>query len=259
MAGQSNMQGWQGDAKDYPADVRDLDKRIAFSRVTPGFGSSNGQWLSLQPQPGRFPAGHFGPEITFARKLADAGYRPAIFKYALGSTSIAQHWKLPGEQGLYDQMVSTLREAITSLEHQGHTVRWRGLVWLQGESDAEIPAMAMLYGLRLQTFLRDFRKQVATDSLLPIILGVDAEHGWVEANPAVLTSQQTIAAEDPRMAFVSASGLERDADAAHLTPKGLMAHGERLFAAYAALTPVANTKAKRQARRGMVGPLQAVQ
>lgn len=83
MAGQSNMQGWQGDAKDYPADPRGVDKAIRFYWVTPGHSPSQGQWTSLMAQGGRFPKGHFGPEVGFARQLKSAGLNPAIFKPGL--------------------------------------------------------------------------------------------------------------------------------------------------------------------------------
>jgi hypothetical protein len=36
----------------------------------------------MQAQDGRFPSGHFGPEVTFSRDQ-NAGYNPAIFKLYL--------------------------------------------------------------------------------------------------------------------------------------------------------------------------------
>ena len=64
VAGQSNAQGWTGDAKYYPKDVNQLDKDIPLYWLTPGKGrkypSSNGKWVSMQAQTGRYKDGHFG-------------------------------------------------------------------------------------------------------------------------------------------------------------------------------------------------------
>ena len=95
MAGQSNMQGYQGDAAAYPADPKGLDRRVPFYWVTPTFSSSSGKWTHLKAQGGRFDKGHFGPEVTFARALVEAGYRPAIFKFSKGPSSLAGTWRAP--------------------------------------------------------------------------------------------------------------------------------------------------------------------
>ena len=69
LAGQSNAQGWQGDAKHYPEDPKGYDASIPFYWVTPRHSSSGGEWTTLKAQGGRFEAGHFGLEVTFARAL----------------------------------------------------------------------------------------------------------------------------------------------------------------------------------------------
>lgn len=99
MAGQSNLQGFTGNAAHYPADPEDLDRTIPFYWVSLGSSDSGGEWRSLQKQPGLFPDGHFGPEITFAREMKRSGMNPAIFKYCCPRTSLAEHWGLPGGGG----------------------------------------------------------------------------------------------------------------------------------------------------------------
>jgi hypothetical protein len=73
LCGQSNAQGWKGNAEAYPKDLREVDKSISLFYTSPGIGSSDQKWTSLQPQKGRFPKGHFGLEVTFARGLKKAG------------------------------------------------------------------------------------------------------------------------------------------------------------------------------------------
>ena len=71
-AGQSNAQGWEGDAEFYPPDPNGLDSQIRLNYTFIGSTRSDG-WVEMQPQEGRFEAGHFGPEVTFGRKLKEAG------------------------------------------------------------------------------------------------------------------------------------------------------------------------------------------
>ena len=230
LAGQSNAQGWVGTGADYPKDPHGSDATIRFYWVAPGLSDSAGQWTTLQPQGDKYLS-YFGPEVSFARRLKAAGYNPAIFKYSRGSTSIAQHWKGPGNGLLYDQMVYELKKALTGLEKEGHKIRVRGLVWIQGESDAKTPAMANAYQSGLKRLIDDFRRNVVRDPRLPVMLGVDEQHHHVKVNPQVVRAQQALAHGGRYIVFTSMLGLEKS-DGAHLSPAGLERHGQRLYEAY---------------------------
>lgn len=234
LAGQSNMQGWQGDAESYPADPKGIDKKVRFYWVTPGFSSSAGRWTCLQPQGGRFPKGHFGPEVALARRLAESGVNLAVFKYSRGSTSLAGDWKAPNQNGMYDQMIAALKRALILLQKDGHRVSFKAFIWIQGESDAQTKDLADGYEHRLKLLIDDFRKNAAKNDKLPVILGVDEQHPLVKRFPQVIDAQKKLAGE-PNIAFTSMIGLEK-ADSTHLTPKGLEQHGNLLFAAYETLT-----------------------
>lgn len=235
IAGQSNAQGWQGDATYYPKDPDGIDKMIRFYWQTPRHSSSGGKWTTLKAQGGRFKNGHFGLEVTFARSLKNAGYNPAIFKYSLGSTSIAKNWKGPGDGKMYDQMIKEFGQALSLLTKEGHKVNIRGFVWIQGESDAQTTAMAEAYKGGLKTLIGDLRKNVTKRSELPVILGVDEQHGWVKKNPHVVYAQQALSKEDPYVTFTTMVGLEK-ADTTHLTPRGLEEHGKHVYIAYKNIT-----------------------
>lgn len=228
LAGQSNMHGYQGDASRYPLDINQLDKLIPFYWVTPGESDSHREWQTLKPQPGRFPSGHFGPEITFARKLYSAGYHPAIFKYSLPGSSLANDWKAPGAGGLYDKMELELKQALKVLENAGNTYSIKAFVWVQGESDANSKEIAEAYAARLQTLISNVRKQIAKNEKLPIILGVDEQHPWVLSHPEIVSIQKNFADKDDNIVFTSMLGLEK-ADSTHLTSESLDLHGNRLF------------------------------
>ena len=231
-AGQSNAQGRQGDATGYPVDVNNIDTSILFNWTVANGSNSNG-WSTMEAQVGYFPLGHFGPEVSFSRQLFQAGYNPAIFKYTQTATSIFQHWQGPGDGGLYDNMITNLQTAITDLQNQGYTVTVRGLVWIQGESDSNSQAAATAYNNNLNNILTDFKTNVVNDPDLPIILGVD-EQFFNETNHEqheILNVHQDFALNDNDIKFTSMYGYPK-ADVTHLTPAGLISHGNDLFDSY---------------------------
>jgi hypothetical protein len=228
MAGQSNMQGWRSDAAQYPRDPHALDIKIPFYYKAIHYGSTGGQWETLKPQVGHFKTGHFGPEVSFARSALLSGYKPAIFKFSSGGTSIKNDWKGPGQHGLYDDMVKNLNIAIKELEEQGDTVRVRAIIWIQGESDADNEQLAREYYWHLKKMITHLRTNVLKQPKLPVILSVDEQHPMVKQHPEVVNAQKKIAAEDNTINFFSMRGLEKY-DVTHLTARGTIKQGKRIF------------------------------
>jgi len=233
-AGQSNAEGWQGDGAYYPEDSLNSDQFIGLNYTSIDNTSSLGKWITMQPQDGHFQKGHFGPEVSFSRKLKEAGYNPAIFKYTKGSTSIYSFWKTPDTGGQYDSLVIKLKKAITVLEQKGFTVTIRGFIWIQGESDAYATTAPQYYS-SLLSIVKDIRSNVAKDSNLPVILGVDEQQYNVVLYPLIVESQQRIASEEINCVFTSMYGLPK-ADGTHLTPTGLITHGIRIYDAFKSIT-----------------------
>jgi hypothetical protein len=230
LAGQSNAVGQKGDATFYPTDTLNLDPYIGLNYVNFGTSSSNGNWMCMQAQTGLFTAGHFGPEVSFSRKLKAAGYNPAIFKFSHGSTSICTSWLTPGAHGKYDLLVDSLKKAITNLELKGYTPTIRGFIWIQGENDSKDSTCTANYYASLLSIVKDVRNNVAKNPNLPVLLGVDEQYPGVYISK-IIDSQKRIANEEANVKFTSMIGLQK-ADATHLTPSGLYVHGCRLADAY---------------------------
>ncbi|WP_430971631.1 sialate O-acetylesterase [Sunxiuqinia rutila] len=233
-AGQSNAQGWMGDAAQYPSDVESLDESIKLNWTFFNNESSEGEWVKMQPQKGRFADGHFGPEVSCAREFKKAGYNPAIFKYTKGATGLARDWKAPGEGGIYDSMVKDLKPAIQQLKDLGYKVNIRGFIWIQGESDAGDERAARDYYRNLKELIHDLRNTVLHTPELKVILGVDEQHRFVQNRPIVVEAQKKLAQLDENIIYTTMYGLSK-ADATHLTPAGLVEHGKRIFEAYKVL------------------------
>lgn len=231
LTGQSNAQGWMGNAAEYPADGEGLDTSVLLNWTFFGQESSEGKWVSMQSQKGRFPQGHFGPEVSLGRELKKAGYHPAIFKYCLGATGLVRDWKAPGAGGIYDQMTIALSQSLEALTRQGYRVNIRGFIWIQGESDAGNEETAAAYEVNLIRLIHHLRNEVLHEPRLKVILGVDEQHVFVQKRPVVVRAQKKIANQDENIIFTSMYGLPK-ADATHLTPGGLVDHGKRLFEAF---------------------------
>ncbi len=243
LAGQSNAQGWKGNADQYPADLQGVDPEIPMYYTYPEkktINSSHGKWENLGPQDGRFDKGHFGPEVSFARQLKANGYKPAIFKFSKGGTSLAGVWRMPGKNGLTDQMSASYHQAMKALKDDGHNGIVRGFIWIQGESDSRGKA-AVAYHKNLINLIKYVREDLAQVPKLAVILGIDEQHKLVIKNPLVLEAHKTFSINDPNAVFTSMLGLEK-ADQTHLTPMGLVEHGKRLSQAYLVL--VGNNKGK---------------
>ena len=65
LGGQSNAQGWQGNAEFYPVDSLNIDQSIKLNYSFVGTSGSEDNWIPMQAQKGRFAKGHFGPEVSF--------------------------------------------------------------------------------------------------------------------------------------------------------------------------------------------------
>lgn len=274
LAGQSNMQGYAGNAALYPQTLSQYDQTIDFFYIEPKLQDhklvpaqiekpasllsrlkekivialkdslqwfrgpdawppssvSQRHWGHLGPQKGIFPKGHFGPEISFARKLRAEGFTPAIFKYTKESTSLYEDWKQPGEGGLYDDFEKSLKSAVFELNQSGYSVKIKGLIWIQGENDAIQEQSANEYRDRLTTIINDLR-QTILPAKTPIILGADELHPHMRIHRQVFIAQTALDEADPCITHSSMEGLAK-ADFTHLTPQALEEHGLRLFTSY---------------------------
>lgn len=228
LAGQSNAQGWKGDATKYPRDTDNLDSQILLNWTYINNHSSN-EWTTMGPQKGVFSSGHFGPEVSFARNLLKAGYKPAIFKFCLQGTNLSNDWKRPSAGGYYDRMVSALTTAISQLKQQGYTVRIQGFIWIQGESDGKTSGQSAAYAENLRVLLQHFRNQVVENPSLPTILSVDEQHPFFAKDQRVIRAHHAVDRAERHTKFLTLFGLPK-ADETHLTPAGIIEQGNRIFA-----------------------------
>lgn len=135
-----------------------------------------------------------GPEIGFARKLYTDVYaqkpvgqrRFVVLKFAAGSSNMADDWMNPaGKYDLKRLFVKWLAEQRQVLRSRNLVARWKGLVWVQGESDS-VEAYASSYEQNLTHFLLYVRSKMALPSLAVVQPLIHAQAGFTPAEPGTM-------------------------------------------------------------------------
>jgi len=221
LAGQSNMVG-----RGITADLSDTLRRVP-SRVT---FILSGEEREFGDQP------TFGPEVGFAHSLAEAwpGREIILIKHAVGGTSLlawapawdsaqAERTRNAAAGPLYDALLGQFREARLPNEFQV-----LGILWMQGERDANFPEVADDYEGNLRTLIRAFRRDLAAPEV-PFFMGQinPPSTGWPAA-ARVRAAQETSAEEIPRTLLIRTEDLsKRDDEPVHYDGSGLLQLGSR--------------------------------
>ncbi|KXZ52686.1 hypothetical protein GPECTOR_9g732 [Gonium pectorale] len=244
VAGQSNAVGDnEADGIPMPAAAAPLPGRIlAFD--------CGGVWMDAQPNTHTGVHGYsrgdsVGPDMAFARALLALGLsgRVGFVPTAKGATSLFADWRPGGGGGgaeLYGAMIARTRAAMAAPMPGGGTGRLRGMIWVQGEADAEEkagPGPSAAYGANLAAFIAAARKDLAAfHPQLPVLLGVMPlrKRDCFPHLPAVRAAQ--LALTLPALVKVDLAGFEFFEEYGgfhvHLTKDGACALGAAMAHAY---------------------------
>ena len=191
-------------------------------------------WLRrIRPNMGYTPE-HSGIELGICSVLRDE--EPyGIIRYAYGTTNLIRNWqpeslwkKIPvsmAESGFcFLQWKNTFLRAIQSLQLP---YRVRGLIFMQGESDAYDRDGAMQYAENLRRLMHDIRQFIGIESL-PVLLGEIATPVSKHAPFAeiVREQQREFCRGDDHAVFVPSKDL-RLQDGWHYEIKDVITLGER--------------------------------
>ena len=276
VAGQSNALGYGDESILPPGLVSQTDVLYDFwnttARLPDGDYSTSvsTDWGPLEAkalQPGG--ARHFGPEVTFARAVADAmpDKRVAILKASGQGTNILEHWEhgrppdpdYPEKSQLYHALFGSLDPstyetlaypaeptrldaALGRLEAKGHTFEIAAVVWVQGENEAAWSA-AYTYEEHLRGFIDSVRADLDSPALPFVVLRLSLNGSQAKGGPfsdagvdAVRMAQTSIASSDPNVALVDVDDLPPEMPGGfHFTSEGYLTIGERLADAYLAM------------------------
>ncbi|HSH20895.1 MAG TPA: sialate O-acetylesterase [Draconibacterium sp.] len=239
LGGQSNMDGF-GYNNQLPAELDlTVDGVYIFhgNSIRDSFEiGGQGVWDLLKPGHG---TGHssnfeknnlsdrFGVEITFAREMKKMfpNENIALIKYSRGGTSI--HIDAAGPFGCwdpdfttgtganqYDHFLATVNNAyaIKDIDGDGEADELipAGILWMQGESDANNPEIANLYLFNLKRLMDLIRAVFRVDDL-PVVIGRISDSGndsdgkvWDFGN-VVRWQQAKFANQDKNAALVTST------------------------------------------------------
>lgn len=211
MGGQSNMVG-QG-------KLIDLEP-MSFPNSTFFDFSTN---PNLTP-----PKGNFGPEVGLSMVLRKnyPNRRFLLIKYAIGGASLldwspnydAQKAEITGHPefgNMYKRLI-TLTDSLT----KGHNVKFRALLWMQGERDARIPEAGMHYHNNFELLINSIRKDLKSPDL-PVIFGkVNPPPDRYPALDTVVRAQMRITQELPNTYLIDTDDLEKWDDDLHYSSNG---------------------------------------
>lgn len=206
LGGQSNMEGY-GKSKELPKTLsKKFDNVYIFHGNPTGDNHASGglgKWENLRPGHGtgfssdkktNTISDHFGIELSFAQRMSELypNQKIALIKYARNGSSIDSSgvayfgsWEpdYNGQTGInqYDYFLKTVRDAmaVADINADGRTdiLIPSGIIWMQGESDADkTAAIANNYYQNLKRLMDLMRAALRTDDL-PVVLGKISDSG----------------------------------------------------------------------------------
>lgn len=218
LTGQSNSLGTSGDPTEVDASpgaaASDATTRFFWSNVSAAngtypigtlYGDSAGAITTLRAQQGDGGANSvfWGPEIGFARAMADAGHANVMVIKASrgggGNTlwSEAAFQSNPNSGHMYQHVLDAVHAATADLTNAGHTFRIAGLMYLQGESDSA--AEAGVAGQRFVELLNNLRADLPNASNMHAVIGGIAAAG--SNRDLVRVRQSAVALADPTIDY----------------------------------------------------------
>jgi len=232
LGGQSNMDGY-GFNDQLPDSLK---KRIPNSMIFNGKrdnkGSLNGGigiWSPVEPGHGNMfqtdgvsnsLSKMFGPELSFTYQMLESGEKIAIIKYSFGGTALypgagyGDWYPDQKRRNHFDNALATIYNAfqVADINGDGRLDRLvpTGIIWMQGESDAEHSreASEAYYG-NLKNLINLLRASLRNEKL-PVIIGkINDSHLTSNGGPTqpfikiVHSAQKKFTEEDDCASYVT--------------------------------------------------------
>lgn len=260
LAGQSNMTGYAA-SSDLTADQKkDVENvKIYMDLTWEGNTSRVKKWLTLGINFGS-QGTSIGPELYFGRTLAELmpGQKIALIKVCCGSTYLGNYsakasdcWVPPSSNNgtagpHYKRMLTAIDAAIksfnTAYDTTQFTPRMAGFLWLQGEFDGQVDALAKAYEANLTYLISDLRKDTKVTDLPAIIAMIDVQNSW-QFNSTIRAAEVAVTKKLKNVDTLDTKGFPTDG--AHYKAQGQVKIGtiaaQRWTAMKFAYSPVSVT------------------
>jgi hypothetical protein len=217
LAGQSNMRG-RGEVHELLCTAPRLIKvpeNVEFHSTGTKrslFGERNLRWT-------------FGPEVIFAHEISEAWpeQKICVVKYTVSGSDLASWGKTH-----YDTLMGHVQAAT-----KGKQVEYAGLLWMQGETDAESIEKSEQYFENLKALIQRTRRDLQSGHCPFLIGSLSASHR--PGCEIVREAQRKVTEIIAGTYLVSTEGLTTLEDNIHYDSKGQIELGRRFAKALLAL------------------------
>ena len=228
LGGQSNMDGC-GSWNELPEKMRETPANVRI------WDNRKQEWKKIGEDTTAIARNlQFGPELVFSQRISAAfpDHEIRLVKTSAGGTSLALGW-LPDKKKMYARFIDNYRNALDDLEKSGHKVETTGMLWMQGEGDADTIERAEAYEKNLVILLADVRGKTGNPKL-PVVIGrisssLLKKTPWnFEYAPIVQKAQDAVTAKDSDTYLVQTDDLPTLKDNTHFDTSGQSTLGERM-------------------------------
>jgi hypothetical protein len=226
LGGQSNMAGLGGYAGNNPwfltnPPIPPADKpcpspyNMVQTNVKLWSDQTNNSWADLQPGYGfHFESTDktFGPEVSFGYTLKQQFPNDDIYLVKLGvnGSDLAYSWNPDGSGGNYNLFKASVNAAVQDLTGAGESPIIAGMIWMQGEGDAQYPALASAYETNLTNLIEHVRSDFDAPDMR-FVIGRIATYYDTKPTPGgnatVRAAQMAVAGAVPNTAWVDTDDL----------------------------------------------------
>ena len=150
-----------------------------------------------------------GMEISFRDRIKelpnDYTRDIAIMKISRSGTNLAQQWNAETNGFLFVKLKQSIVDATNKLTTAGYTVNIKGMVWLQGEADAQNQSYTNAYQVNLNNFITAVRLYVSLPQLPIVLIGIkmvrEDKLQWSSNVNTINTAFATTAQNDANICF----------------------------------------------------------
>jgi Carbohydrate esterase, sialic acid-specific acetylesterase/Concanavalin A-like lectin/glucanases superfamily len=194
--------------------------------------------------------GTFGPEVTFGHDMAAAnpGEVIALIKCGWGGTDLGVQWRPPSAGGnvgpLYRNFVAAMHDGLNKLD-PAFEPEICGMIWMQGEEDAQRSELHASYETNLTCFIHDIREEFKKPEL-PFAFGQISTTKTYDPplfGADVRAAQLAVSQKVPHTAMFE-TGDYKLVDRWHYDPAGMISLGQRFAKAMQGLEKQEATAAK---------------
>ena len=183
-----------------------------------------------------------GIEYGMAHRLHEATAREIGFiRYAYGGTTLFSHWQANYESEpkaltdtgyCYHNFLQTVRNGLQVYRENGYEPTIKGMVWMQGETDANTQETATVYEANMKNLFTRFRKDLGLPTLKIIVGEIATQKDHAPYSDEIRAIQRRVSNADEYCVFLSTKDIPVGKDGYHFDGNEDFILGKR-FAEYA--------------------------